>query len=370
MKGFPRCRCEQHSAAALLAIMLMITPAFARAQSVPDQTTEGLVKFYRDGRAAIEELRGKAESGDRRAQFLLGAAYYDRGLPGIDRDDEAAMKWLSAAAAKGEPEAMTALGIVYARGRAVPIDLTLSKSWLLKALNADDWRGTFLYNYVRLGGSLSDELVGKMAALQLEQDDKTAFGWYMRTAGGNSGAQNQIALAFQMGRGVKRDESMAVFFEAMALRDGFKQAANNLKRMLSDKEVFVVQAHDVVLHNSPDTSGKAIATLKRGSKVYLLDRNGAPDAWRVYDPTSRDVGSVLPSALAPVATAPKRASNAKKAGASSVHAAKQAGVTRCTTRCINGDCNRVYEDGRKVHFQAKRVWNAMKNEFEWDSSGC
>jgi TPR repeat protein len=46
------------------------------------------------------------------------------------------------------------------------------------------------------------------------------------------------------------------------------------------------------------------------------------------------------------------------------------GVTSCNTRCNNGQCLRTYDDGRHVQFQAEHRFNAMTNEWEWDSGTC
>lgn len=46
------------------------------------------------------------------------------------------------------------------------------------------------------------------------------------------------------------------------------------------------------------------------------------------------------------------------------------GTTTCNTRCSNGDCYRVYGDGRKVRFQAPQKFNPFTGQFEWDSGTC
>ena len=46
------------------------------------------------------------------------------------------------------------------------------------------------------------------------------------------------------------------------------------------------------------------------------------------------------------------------------------GAITCNTRCTNGDCYRVYGDGRKVHFQAPKKFNPITGQFEWDSGTC
>lgn len=50
--------------------------------------------------------------------------------------------------------------------------------------------------------------------------------------------------------------------------------------------------------------------------------------------------------------------------------AKRLGVVSCNTRCMNADCYRTYDDGKKVRFRAKQKWNPFNNSFEWDSGSC
>jgi hypothetical protein len=45
-------------------------------------------------------------------------------------------------------------------------------------------------------------------------------------------------------------------------------------------------------------------------------------------------------------------------------------VVSCNTKCINGDCYRTYDDGRKLHFQAKQKWDPFESRFDWDSGSC
>ncbi|MCL2344846.1 MAG: hypothetical protein FWC58_03215 [Desulfobulbus sp.] len=50
--------------------------------------------------------------------------------------------------------------------------------------------------------------------------------------------------------------------------------------------------------------------------------------------------------------------------------AKRPGVVSCNTNCVNGDCYRTYDDGRRVHFQAPLKWNALSGQMEFDSGPC
>ena len=50
--------------------------------------------------------------------------------------------------------------------------------------------------------------------------------------------------------------------------------------------------------------------------------------------------------------------------------APRRGYVTCNTHCMNGDCYRTYSNGRKVHFQARRKYNPLSGQFEWDTGGC
>jgi hypothetical protein len=50
--------------------------------------------------------------------------------------------------------------------------------------------------------------------------------------------------------------------------------------------------------------------------------------------------------------------------------AKVSGRVSCNTNCMNADCYRTYDDGRKVRFRAKQKWNPFDSRFEFDSGSC
>jgi hypothetical protein len=39
-------------------------------------------------------------------------------------------------------------------------------------------------------------------------------------------------------------------------------------------------------------------------------------------------------------------------------------------RCVNTDCWRTYDDGRKVKFHANQKWNPLESRFEWNAVSC
>lgn len=42
----------------------------------------------------------------------------------------------------------------------------------------------------------------------------------------------------------------------------------------------------------------------------------------------------------------------------------------CTNSCMNGNCLRTFPDGSQERWQAPRVYNPSKGDWEWDTRGC
>lgn len=79
-------------------------------------------------RKLMSEMRAKAEKGDARSQFELGAAL-SRGDFGVRRTIEAA-KWYRKAAEQNDAEAQFNLGLCYAKGEGVAQDNAETLKWL------------------------------------------------------------------------------------------------------------------------------------------------------------------------------------------------------------------------------------------------
>jgi uncharacterized protein len=81
--------------------------------------------------ASEKGLLAKAQHGDVRAQFWLGASY-EQGRFGRT-DFRKALTWLRKAAKHGDPDAQNALGQMHADGEGVPQDYLLAAKWYRKA---------------------------------------------------------------------------------------------------------------------------------------------------------------------------------------------------------------------------------------------
>jgi hypothetical protein len=81
----------------------------------------------RDDEAALRLARPLAEQGDARAQILLGLIYH-RGRA-VPLDEVEATKWFERAAGQGDAEAQLQLGRRYSEGRSVPQDFAEAAKW-------------------------------------------------------------------------------------------------------------------------------------------------------------------------------------------------------------------------------------------------
>lgn len=84
----------------------------------------------------IEAIRGKAEEGDRDAQYELGWRHAI-GM-GLDLDDELAIEWLVKAADQGHPLAQNNLGARYFSGDGVEEDILQAYIWFYRAAAQND----------------------------------------------------------------------------------------------------------------------------------------------------------------------------------------------------------------------------------------
>ena len=80
----------------------------------------------------VQQFESAAEAGDINAQLMMGYFSY-MGIFGVEEDNEAALKWFSAAAAQNSADAQYVLGGLYEAGEIVPQDLKQAEEWYSKA---------------------------------------------------------------------------------------------------------------------------------------------------------------------------------------------------------------------------------------------
>jgi len=120
-------------------------------------------------------LRLAAESGDPRAQYLLGKMY-GNGY-GVAKYQAGAVSWYRKAAEQGYASAQAALGWMYANGRGVTKDEAEAVKWYRKAAEQDDaWaQGNLGFMYANGRGVAKDEAEAvKWYRLAADQGDASA----------------------------------------------------------------------------------------------------------------------------------------------------------------------------------------------------
>ncbi|MES2322430.1 MAG: tetratricopeptide repeat protein [Pseudomonadota bacterium] len=134
----------------------------------------------RDFATAIKEWTPLARSGDKMAQFYLGAMYlYGQGVPVNDRE---ASIWIRKAAEQGVADAQYFLSVMYAEGRGVPRNESEATQWVRKA--AEQGHKEAQHN----AGHAYELGVG------VEKDMRQAVIWYRKAAAqGNPMSQRRMA---------------------------------------------------------------------------------------------------------------------------------------------------------------------------------
>jgi TPR repeat protein len=167
-------------------------------------------------RVDLAQIKALANTGDARAQTLVGLAF-DWGRGGEAQDFAQAMTWYRKAADQGNATAQFGIGRLYDNGHGVKQDYAQAMTWYRKA--ADQGNATAQYNI----GVLYDNGHG------VKQDYAQAMTWYRKAADqGYADAQNNIGFLYANGQGVKQDYAQAMTWYRKAADQGNAMAQNNL----------------------------------------------------------------------------------------------------------------------------------------------
>ena len=213
---------------ALAAMLAAIAPAWASAKPQP----------------TLAELLRRAEAGEVEAYDPLANFYLDAG--GEFRDVAAAVRWLGAGIRAGDTDCMIDLGNLYFEG---------------EDLDQDNDKALQLYEAAAAKG---DALGAYNAGLVYEADGENltrALDWYRRAAeAGDEGGMYKVAQAYQLGRGVTADASLAVAWMKRAADAGSLEAMNDLGSYYSEGSgVPVDEARALMLYMHAARQGSAIA---------------------------------------------------------------------------------------------------------------
>lgn len=179
---------------------------------------------------SLEDRIEKAEGGDKFAIAKLATAYLN-GDDEVEQDAEKAAYWYRKEAELQDSEGAFNLGLLYAKGYGVERDFTQAAEWMEKAVAWGDPDGAgpakqyrameenlkkaeagdanAMYElaggYMALGGSLDQAGSGADYAESLKWAQKAVDA-------GNANGYWALALAYEHGRGVKKDDKKAVAY--------------------------------------------------------------------------------------------------------------------------------------------------------------
>jgi TPR repeat protein len=165
------------------------------------------VRAYRNHRRFAKraaEYRVRAEQGDPKSQWALGAMYYYG--KGVSKDYAEAVRWYRKSAEQGDPTGEYSLAHMYHYGKGVPQDDSEAERWCRKAAEQ--------------GNALAQDALGIIyrRCEGVIADDAEAVRWYRKSAEqGYPQAQYDLAWMYYYGHGVPRDRVQA--------NDLFQQAA-------------------------------------------------------------------------------------------------------------------------------------------------
>ena len=200
----------------VLVILLVASPSFTQTASEnstyqPNATSEQ--------RAAVEDLKRRAEAGPAEAENELSKQYMEGKI--LKPDVPQAVKWVRAAAEQGLAEAQVNLAILYLEGRGVARDYTLGFSWMQKAANQDNPKAA--YNLGMLYG------LGR----GVTQNIALGVQWYLKAAeNGNPAGAYKMGMACQQGVTVPQDSVKAyMWYYIAASRYGYTPRPDVLREL-------------------------------------------------------------------------------------------------------------------------------------------
>lgn len=172
----------------------------------------------KDAPPGIEELKARAEGGDRIAARRVAEAYYAG--RGAEQDFKEAARWYEIAAKRGDRIAQTTLGLMYVRGFGVARSVDGARRWwTLAAMQNDPGAQYNLGRLYHVGDGL-------------EKDFTQAARWYREAAmRGHVQAQHNLGMMHRNGDGVEKDLVRAYYWIRVAALQGDDVAEGEAKKL-------------------------------------------------------------------------------------------------------------------------------------------
>ena len=181
----------------------------------------GLAAAQEKGKVNVEDLKIRAEAGDKGATRTLAELYY-LGREGVEQDFTEAARWYLKLAQRGDVRAQTTLGLMYFRGYGVQKDLQAALRWWSFAAAANDPGAQY-----NLGVAYEN-------GYGVAQDYAQAVQWYTKAAERppyHVQAQFNLGMLYHEGKGVAKDPVRAYFWVKVAALQGDELAQDRLPKV-------------------------------------------------------------------------------------------------------------------------------------------
>ena len=242
-----------------------------------------------------EEMAEKAESGDKFAIAKLATAYLN-GDGDVEQDPAKAAYWYRREAELNDSEGAFNLGLLYAKGYGVERDFTLAAEWMEKALAWGDGDAEApAKQYRSMAENLKKAEAGDAAAMAEtalgymavggsldqagpEKDYAESLRWARKSVdAGCAAGWWPLALAYEHGRGVAKDDRKAVEFYRKGAEQGDRACQHSYGcRLINGEGVRKDTAQALYLFEKSAEQGYALA-FKALGHMYETGEGVEPD---------------------------------------------------------------------------------------------
>lgn len=169
--------------------------------------------------APLDRLTQAANSGNARAQLIVGLKYLDG--EGVPSNPTEAAKWLTKAADAGEPVAQYRLGGLYERGTGVAADPVKAVRLYLAAANQGSRK------------AMHNLAVAYAEGTGVKKDYAEASRWFLKAANlGLKDSQFNLAVLYERGLGVPQNLVDAYKWYAIAASQGDNESRNRMNAIV------------------------------------------------------------------------------------------------------------------------------------------